>query len=832
MRPGWSQSRMILLMLLVGAPAYAQPGISGKVLDETGVAVAGAHIELHSKASREAATAVSDTAGNFTLQLPSLPANKTGEFNIRASRQGFFLYSGTVSLSRENGHLTITLNHLQEFAESIDVTYSPPAIDLQEPADKKQLDNVEILTVPYPAPQDLRNALPLMNGVVLDPAGRVHVNGGASEQTNYLLDGFHVSDPATGRLEARLNIETVRTLDLDGSRFTAEKGKGSAGSLDIQTKMGDNRWRFGGTNFFPGISTTGGLHVDRLSPRLEVSGPLVKDRAWFHNGLDFIYSLDTVSGLPRGQNRASGVTVNNLSRFQVNLTPANILTGSLLVNHSNTNRNGLSFLDPLETTTRRRQNLYMYTLKDQMYFTGGTLLELGFADTRTVLQQIPQGNSLFEITPFGQRGNYFVNLDRHAQRDEWLANLFLPSFQSLGHHQLKFGVDLERDAFHQEVLRHDYEVLRTDLSTSRYVTFAGSPFQRQDNFDVSQYLLDRWTPREGLLIEAGLRADWNEIARDVLWSPRLSFAYGPKWLRDTKIAGGYGIFYDALVLQTLAQQQDQISYSTFFLPGGQPAGLPVQTAFLVNQHGLTVPRYRTASLSVDRKLPLDFYARAAYTHKEGTQGFAFVNDMQTAGGPIPEGGIYRLDNGRHDVYRAMELSIRRTFAGQFEWFAGFTRSSARANAVVDYSLESPIFAPQGPGPYAWDTPNRFLTWGWAPVPKRLLPHWLGFAVNETSVAFLMEYHTGFPFNVVNEEGVLVGTPNSARFPSYINLNLHFERKFRFLHYLWAWRIGFNNITNSGNPNVVNNNIDSPAYLTYGRGQLRAFAVRLRFLGKR
>ena len=321
MRPGWSQLRMILLMLLAGAPANAQAGVSGKVLDDTGVAVAGVHIELHSKTTERTVSADSDVSGNFTLQLPRSAAGETDEFAIRASRKGFFVYSGAVRLGPETTHLTITLNHLQEFAESIDVTYSPPTIDLQEPADKKQLDNVEILTVPYPAPQDLRNALPLMNGVVLDPGGRVHVNGGSSEQTNYLLDGFHVSDPATGRLEARLNIETVQTLDLDGSRFTAERGKGSAGSLDIQTKMGDDRWRFGGTNFFPGVSTTGGLHVDRFAPRLEVSGPLAKGRAWFHDGLDFVYSLDTVSGLPRGQNRSSGVTVNDLSRFQVNLTP-------------------------------------------------------------------------------------------------------------------------------------------------------------------------------------------------------------------------------------------------------------------------------------------------------------------------------------------------------------------------------------------------------------------------------------------------------------------------------------------------------------------------------
>src|SRR5262249_6780164 len=177
-----------------------------------------------------------------------------------------------------------------------------------------------------------------------------------------------------------------------------------------------------------------------------------------------------------------------------------------------------------------------------------------------------------------------------------------------------------------------------------------------------------------------------------------------------------------------------------------------------------------------------------------------------------------------------ELSVRRTFARKFEWSAGYTRSSSRTNAVVDYSLENPIFAPQMPGPLAWDSPNRFLTWGWAPLPKRLVPEWLQFAVHETDVAYLVEYRTGFPFGVVNEDGWLVGPANSHRYPGYFNINLHFERRFRALHYLWAWRFGFNNITNNGNPNTVNNNVDSPSYLTYGRGQLRAFNVRLRFLG--
>src|SRR5262249_10246038 len=163
-----------------------------------------------------------------------------------------------------------------------------------------------------------------------------------------------------------------------------------------------------------------------------------------------------------------------------------------------------SFLDPIETTTSRRQNLYMVSVKEQSYFGGGWLADFGYSGTRTVLRQIPQGSSLFEITPYGRRGNYFENLDRHGRPDELLGNVLAPVFRAAGAHQVRFGLNLERYGFHQDVIRHDYAVLRNDLSPVRYVTFAGSPFQRQMSFDVSQYLQDRWTPREGLLIEAGL----------------------------------------------------------------------------------------------------------------------------------------------------------------------------------------------------------------------------------------------------------------------------------------------------------------------------------------
>jgi hypothetical protein len=833
--PTLPAARLVLSIALACAVLQAQVSVSGRVVDETGATVAGARVELSLPGAPATATS-SDATGNFSLSLPA-----AGEYDIRVERQGFYLYQGKGQHFEEGeSHLSVTLNHTQEFSERVDVTYSPPAIDPQQASAHKELDNTEIQAVPYPAPQDYRNALYLMNGVIQDSSGGIHVNGGDSNQTSYSLDGFNISNPVTGTLDARVNIETVQSVNLETSRFSADTGRGSAGALDVQTKMGDDHWRFVGTNFIPGVSSDGGFHVNKWTPRLEVSGPLAKGRAWFHNGVDAFYSNDVIHGLPNGQNRTSGITASDLARFQVNLTSSNIVTASFLANVAEISHDGLTILNPVETTSTQRQLLFVSSVRDQQYF-NGALLEAGFSDTRTLLRDIPQGDEVYQITPYGNRGNYFVDLNQHAYRQQWIVNLYLPTIHRLGEHQVKFGIDFEREAFHEKVMRHDYEVLNDDNSVARYVSFQGSPFLARKNFEGAQYVQDHWTPVKGLAFEAGLRAEWNEIVRDILLAPRFGAVWAPSRLRDTKFSAGWGVYYDAISLSLVSSQQDQESLATFYGPGGIPLGPPVETAFHVNEQALKAPRYRTASVGVERKLPFNFYLKTEYTHRGGDRGFTFtpppggvpvappVNDAASA---APSIAVYDLSNTRRDRYDALDVGVRRTFKGQFEWFAGYTRSSSRTNEAVEYSLQNPIFAPQSPGPFAWDAPNRFHMWGWVPVPSRRFPGFLRFATRNTTAAYLVEYRTGFPYSVVDEGGFQVGPPGSMRYPDYFNINLHFERKFMALHYLWAWRFGFNNLTNNGNFITVNNVEGTPDFRTYGRGQVRAFSVRLRMLGRK
>jgi hypothetical protein len=183
--------------------------------------------------------------------------------------------------------------------------------------------------------------------------------------------------------------------------------------------------------------------------------------------------------------------------------------------------------------------------------------------------------------------------------------------------------------------------------------------------------------------------------------------------------------------------------------------------------------------------------------------------------------VFQLGNQRSDSYRYLEFTLTRNFRDKYPWLFSYARSSAHSSAVLDFSQDNPVFARQGSGPLDWDVPNRLITWAFLPLPR----------LKKYTVAYFLEWHSGFPYGVVDQYQYLVGTPNSSRFPDYFSVNLHFERRFRLLRKEWALRAGFQNLTGHHNPVVVNNNINSPNFGTYAYGQGRVFTGRIRFLGR-
>ena len=264
--------------------------------------------------------------------------------------------------------------------------------------------------------------------------------------------------------------------------------------------------------------------------------------------------------------------MNNLLRNQFNLTPSNILYTGFLTSFWIAPRNGLGALDPMETTTDHRTRQWFFNLKDQVYFRRGALFEIGYAANRTFGREIPQGHSLLINAADGRHGDSFIDATRKGGRDQFLANLFLPSFTALGGHQVKIGIDLDAVNYWQDVTRTGCLFLRADNSASRLVIFGGSGRLRLSNSEASWYAQDSWKVRPRLQLQIGLRQDWDRLAGNADLSPRIGFSWAPPHLESTKISGGYGIVYEATSLEVFSQPTGPV-FAHHPLSRGRDAGV-------------------------------------------------------------------------------------------------------------------------------------------------------------------------------------------------------------------------------------------------------------------
>jgi len=186
-----------------------------------------------------------------------------------------------------------------------------------------------------------------------------------------------------------------------------------------------------------------------------------------------------------------------------------------------------------------------------------------------------------------------------------------------------------------------------------------------------------------------------------------------------------------------------------------------------------------------------------------------------------------LQNTRSDRYDAFQITARHNFHQTYSIMGAYTRSSARSNQALDFNIDNPILSTQQPGPYSWDTPNRFLSWGYLPFFNFPVLH-------KFELAYSMEARTGFPFTEFTPQQVVIGNVGAHRFPEYFSLNVQLEKRFQLFHNYWALRGGFDNITGRCDPFVVNSVIDPPSHPvpTFSGCLGRAFTSRIRLLGKK
>ena len=483
--------------------------------DETAVAVSSALVTLTPPGSQTPLQASTDFAGR--AEFTGLAA---GAYSLSVEKEGFYAQLNATAQVGQTESVDVTLSHQQEYKETVQVVYSPPVIDPAQTSASQELTSQEIIEIPYPSTRDVRNALPLLPGVLPDnsAAGQVHVAGAASNQTLYSLDGFDISSPVSGLLDLRVSTDAVRSIDVLSSRYPAASGWGSGGVLSLETGMGDDHFRFFATDFIPSPQDRRGFHIDNATPRFTFSGPLWKGRAWFYEAVEGEYDFNIFTELPPGQDTDHYWRYSDLTRAQFNLTQGNHLTASYLYNHSNEDHAGLSLIQPLSTTTSQIKSADLASLKDQNTWSNGTLFEAGFSFLEFSSDANPLGTLPYVQLPGNASGNYYLTSSSTIRRYEGLANLHLPPVEWHGRHEFTAGAAFERTSDAQFAVRNPFDIETTAGVLVRSVSFTGSPTFDQDLFAGSAYVQDRWSPVSSVLIEPGIRFDEDDLLHRALFS--------------------------------------------------------------------------------------------------------------------------------------------------------------------------------------------------------------------------------------------------------------------------------------------------------------------------
>jgi hypothetical protein len=750
----------------------------------------------------------------------SFSPRQSSPYQIRTGKAGFYQDMQT-GVDPGVNTVKIVLTHEQIVQEQVDVTASVPGIDPEQTADVTTMNTPEIVNIPYQTSRDIRYLLPFNPGVVQDVTGQVHVAGSETWETLDEIDGFDIRSPVNGVLGMRVSPDAVRTIDAETTRYPVEFGRATGGVIALYTGMGDNKFRFNATNFVPSFRELNGLRFDKFVPRFTFSGPVTRNRAWFYDGVEAEYDNIYIVELPANANSDQLIRGSNLLKFQANLTSANILTLGLLFNDYHSPYDGISSLTPQVSTVKRDTISWLPYVRDKVSFRGGALLDLGVGAVRVRDGYEPHGSTPYAITPELPSGSYFENLTGLSERVEGTAALYLPPRHWAGQHDFKIGLDLDHVGYNENVVRAPIDYLREDGTLLRQSVFpATAPFTLH-NVEVGAYLQDRWQPRKGLLVEPGLRFDWDEIIRGPLMSPRIAAVYSPPDGEGaTKLSAGIGLYYEHTQLEYLTRSLAGIRYDTYYATDGvTPTGPAQETNFTANDSSLHQARAVNWSLGVEHKLAGQIFAGANFLQKRTSNIFTYVNQS----GPAALSGNYSLTNQRQDHYDSFEFDARRLFANGYSLFGSYTRSSARTNAALNYMPTLTPLGPQQSGPLGWDTPNRTISWGWLPLPLPILKKSWDFV-------YLLDWHTGFPFTAVNANQQVVGAAGSQRFPDFVNFSPGIEWKFHFRGAYYGLRGVMENATDSENPAIVNNVVDSPQYGTFSEFQGRAFTARIRLIG--
>ena len=161
----------------------------------------------------------------------------------------------------------------------------------------------------------------------------------------------------------------------------------------------------------------------------------------------------------------------------------------------------------------------------------------------------PKGTGPAQLTPDGLRNNYFNEIDRRSYQLELSTALLQSRRWGTQEHRIKFGVQLLATSFEGIDRSGPIEMRGADGRLLRRISFRGPGELDGSDTITSGYVQDHWQVNSRLELDFGLRCDYDSMLGQSHLSPRTAFSLMLDAEGRTRIKGGWGFFFDQVLLQ-------------------------------------------------------------------------------------------------------------------------------------------------------------------------------------------------------------------------------------------------------------------------------------------
>ena len=806
--------RLLLTVWILGGLAFAVP-IRARA--EAGDAITGTVYTVDSTGTKSVVVGAMVRLTGPGLSLETV-TGETGRYSFAAAPQNTYQIdvtatglSGSTTVAFVPGStvdIPIELN-VNAVKESVTVTAEADAPIATQSSTQAVIDKATIFNAPNKQDR-VDSLLPLIPGVVRGPDGLINMKGARASQGGSLVNNGNATDPVTGNASVNLPIDVVDSVKVIANPYDPEYGRMTGAVASVETITGRmNSFHTTVQNILarPRKRNDDFIGIESATPRITVTGPIVKDKIAFTQSFEYRFVRTPVSSLPQLRRDIKYEGFNSFSQVDAILSQSQSLTASFALYPNKINYLGLNTFTPQPSTPDFHQRGYLGTIQHR-YATGpDSLLVSQFSYQRLDADLTANSSDPYQLLIETTTGGFFNQQHRQVYRSEWQESYRRNINNLLGAHEFKIGTDLAHSSY-DGLSRFDPVgiVGSSNVPIERIMFTPATRFTVRQN-EIAWFLADTWRPLQRLSLDLGLRFDRDSITDSINTAPRAGFALMLTKDAKTVLKGGAGVFYDRVPLNIV---------SFPFLPERTveslgPDGEVLSSVSYRNQitGGLRNPRSVGWNVEFDRQVTSALLLRVGFLERNTSRDFRVTPDAISR--------VLSVSNLGRSFYREFETTgkykIRRGTLN-----ASYVRSNAHGN-LNDFSQffgNNPVavIQPDAAGRLPFDAPNRFLGWGqWeAPFKLTILP--------------VLDVHTGFPYSLIDQSRAFVGPRDSLRYPRFTLFDMQVTRPVRigFGHEKLKARIGFSvfNLLNHFNPRDVQNDMDSDRFGALFNGVGRTF----------